>query len=260
MRGSLLAVVFACMSVEVHAGMTYEFRSVTAGAESRELAGTVSVEGGSFRIDILKGNFPFLTSGTTILSRDGMKSVDLVDSRARTYTHVSLEEVLTAMGSLARSAGDLIKIAVENPQVRVSPLGSGGLVEGFPTRRTLVTSRYTLSIEMMGMKGRRQIEAKTQSWTTDRIPRGNVTFLQTGEMKTGMEALDKVLATESTDVGGFPLKVVRTQTSTEGKRVETTTTTMTVSKVKVLGVAANRFAVPQGYVLREFSLLTPQRK
>ncbi|HUP45936.1 MAG TPA: hypothetical protein VM779_10545, partial [Thermoanaerobaculia bacterium] len=72
-------------------------------------------------------------------------------------------------------------------------------------------------------------------------------FLQMRGLRTGLDAVDKLLATEAAQIKGFPLKQVTTTRFSFGGNDMTSTTTSTVRNVRQVRVAPEMFAVPAGY-------------
>lgn len=246
-RLSLFLVVFA-MAASLCAGVSYDFKSVTDGRGGSELAGRAKVEGKNMRMEFSSGDQMIFQDDSVVISTDGGKTLLVLDSKKKTYYELSLEETINALGSMIKGLGGMIKISVSNPDVKITERGDGGAVEGFPTRKYVVDSTYDMSMSVMGMKNEMHIVSKTESWNTDKLDREAMSFVQQKGFKTGIEDLDKLIAAESTSLKGFPLKQVRTQTTTGNNgKATTNTTTTTITNVKKGSIAASEFQIPGDY-------------
>ena len=241
---ALALTLFA--SLPATAGLTYRFESTTSGLASTKLAGTVVAEGRGMRMDLTSGDGTMFKSGAVALTRDGGATITVLDPAAKTYYTIALAD-LAGGGALLESLRQAIDFRLENQKANVRDAGDGGKLEGFPTRRAIVDVAYDIVIDAMGQKMRMQMVSTTETWSTTAIPAEYTNFFQQRAFKTGIEALDKVVAAQAGAVKGFPLKQVATVRVRQNGQEIVTTTTTTVSGVQRKAVAATAFAMPAGY-------------
>ena len=95
----------------------------------------------------------------------------------------------------------------------------------------------------------------SESWTTDRIDPNAANIFQQQGVRTGIEALDKLIEGQAVAFKGrFPLKQVSTVHIMQNGRDLATTTTATVTNIRQKPLDVATFAAPAGYTRREPSL------
>jgi hypothetical protein len=246
-RAAVFLVVLAT-AVSLTAGVSYEFKSVTEGRGGGELSGIARVEGKNMRLEFASGDRVVFQNGSVVISKDGGRTMSILDTKKKSYYELSLEDTLNALGSVMNGLGGMFKMSITNPVVKVTEAGDGGAIEGYPTKKYVIDSSYDMLMSVMGMKNEMNVVSKTESWNTDKLDREAMSFVQQKGFKTGVEDLDKLIAAESTAIKGFPLKQVRTQTSTSKNGKSTTnTTTTTISNVKKESVSDSEFEIPGDY-------------
>src|SRR5438874_306055 len=67
------------------AGVTYDFRSETTGMQESTVDGNVAVEGPNLRMTVARGDGMMFKNGSTMISRDGGKTLAVYDPAAKTY-------------------------------------------------------------------------------------------------------------------------------------------------------------------------------
>src|SRR5687767_6052083 len=133
------------------AGLSYDFKSATSGKNGPALAGTAAVEGANTRVDFTEGDNLIFKGNTMLLSNDGGKTYLLVDPKEKSYYEFSLDELLKTAGNMLKAMGGLVQISVTNQKVDAKDLGPGEPIEGYPTRKLVMSSSYDLSMKIMGM-------------------------------------------------------------------------------------------------------------
>ncbi|HVR42807.1 MAG TPA: DUF4412 domain-containing protein [Thermoanaerobaculia bacterium] len=236
------------------AGMKYQFESRTAGRGGTSLVGTASVEGSNMRLDITEGDDLLFKDRAVVLSRDGGKTMIILDPREKTWFELSIGDALQAMGSMMKSMGGMFQMSIDNQTVDVKEAGDGGTIEGYPTRKYEVRTTYDLNMRIMGMKSASNVDMTTETWATTAIDPGFSTFVQTRGLRTGMEDLDALIAAQTASVKGFPLKQVTTTKTTQGRKADTQVTTMTVTGIEKASIPASEFEVPADYSQTESPL------
>lgn len=246
-RLALFCLVVAT-AVSLSAGVMYDFKSVTDGRGGGELAGKAKVEGKNMRLEFTSGDRMVFQNDSVVISSDGGRTLLVLDTNKKTYYELSLEDTINALGSVMKGLGGMFKMSITNPDVKIIEAGDGGSIEGYPTKKYVVDSTYDMSMSVMGMKNDMHVVSKTESWNTDKLDREAMSFVQQKGFKTGLEDLDKLIAAESASVKGFPLKQVRTQTTTgKNGKPTTNTTTTTITNVKTQAIAESEFKLPADY-------------
>lgn len=253
-----LAVVFVASTA--WAGMTYRFSSVTSGRTGSSMAGTASVQNGAMRIDFTSGDGVMFKKGSIVISKDGGKTIYLIDPEKKEYYELKPEEIFASMGAMMKSMGANFKMSIDNQKLNVTKQGPGGPIEGYPTTKYLVDVAYDLNLDVMGMQMTSNVHTTSQMWVTDKISVDDITFIQQRGLKTGIEAFDKLVEANLSAVKGFPLKQIMKTKSTMHGRTQETTTTMTITNIKKREVPASSFEIPAGLTKTEMPMpKMPQR-
>lgn len=242
-----LAALLLLAATTLSAGLRYEFSSVTAGKGGARMVGIAQVEGKNMRIDFAEGDRMLFQNNSVVLSHDGGKTLIITNPEEKTYYEMNLEEMLGAMGSMMKAMGGMFQMSFDDMTAEVVSSGDGGSIEGYPTKRSVIRTAYDMNMKIMGMKSSSHVETTTEVWATDKLGAEFATFVQQKGLKTGMADLDKLIEAQSQGVEGFPLKQVVTMKTTQGKKTDTATTTMTVTKIEKVNVPDSAFAIPAGY-------------
>ena len=83
----------------------------------------------------------------------------------------------------------------------------------------------------------------TENWTTDQLSGEFASFIQARGLRTGIEAVDRLIEAQAAATRGFPLK----QVSTVHVNEMTMTTTSSVTEIQRHAIEASQFATPSGY-------------
>lgn len=246
MKRLLLCAAIFCATPAL-AGITYRFESTTTGTAGGNLSAIAKVEGASMRLDFLSGDGVLFKDKAIAVSRDAGGTFNVTNPESKTYYILSSAD-LGGLASILRQFGRLVKISIENQKVSVRDGGNGGVIEGYPTRRKVVDASYDIVIDAMGQKIRIRNTSRSEHWLTDRIDATAGAFFQGSSTKTGIDALDKLLAAQLAGLKGFPLKQVTTMRMKMNAQDMTSTTTVTVRGIRNATFAATEFAIPAGYV------------
>jgi hypothetical protein len=249
MKQFLCALVVLISVSPATAGVAYDFVSVTSGLTPQTIRGTVEVEGPGMRVDFASGDGVLFKKGCRAVTSNGGKTLAVIDPAAQSFYQLDLSSLLGGADGLLKQFGGLVKFEVENPRVSVRESGSGPAVAGFPTRKSNVTSSYELIVNTMGQKLPIRMQMTTDVWWTDKLAAELTNPLQMRGMRTGIDALDKLLETQTKTIRGFPLKQITTTRIVMKGSTMTSKTTSEVSNVRKATFAPGRFAVPAGYVL-----------
>ncbi|HEU4523270.1 MAG TPA: hypothetical protein VFT12_14770 [Thermoanaerobaculia bacterium] len=243
----LVAVAMAFASMPAFAGISYDFRTSTTGISSQTIAGAVQAEGKNIRIDVETGDGVLFQSGSFVVSSDGGQTMRVANPSDRTWYQLNLSEILGGGDALLKQLGGAVNLEVRNPKVSVSGGTDAGALEGFPAKKSTVQTGYELALSGLGQPMTMTMAVTSDVWWTDKIAPELTNFLQMRGLRTGVDAVDKLIAAQTDAIKGFPLKQVTTTTISFSGRDMTTTSTSTVSNVKQAAVAASAFTIPAGF-------------
>ena len=241
------------------------YKAVTK-QDAASKAGDVQVEGwvsgDNAKVAFVEsaGN-PFTEKGTYILTKDGGKSLLLVNPEEKTYAEWSLQGMLGAVGAVMNGMGPLLKVQFADLKMDKISEEDGGLVLGQPTRHYKFRTSYTMSIKVFGMGNVTDVVQEQDVWATTKLadPALGV-WLRAEPPRTGNAEFDKLLTGEAGKYQGFPLKTVTVSTSTQKKGNKSTTakSTMEVTQLDAgATVPASAFEIPAGYEKTEIPMLPP---
>jgi hypothetical protein len=252
------AVLFI-VAVPLFAGVTYDFRSETAGLQQMTLDGSVAVDGRNLKMTITNGDGMMFKSGSMVLSHNGGKTLSVFDPSSKSYYDLSVDAMMAGVADALKSA--MVKLSFDNPKVTVKDAGDGGTLEGFPTHKMLLDASITLNIDAMGQTMSSKLTMHSESWTTDKVDPSAINIFQQRGALTGIEGLDKLIEAQSAPFSGrFPLKQVTTVHIEQNGHDLATTTTATVSNVKQKPLDAAIFAAPAGYARVENPMKKPSAR
>lgn len=245
MRVSAAFLLLFTLTRPLAAGLRYTFVSRTTGLQQSTLRGTARAEGSSARIDIADGDGMIFKDATYLLSRDGGRTLTVVDPASKSWYQLA-SGALAGNGSLLGALGDAVRITAGKPRVVTRDRGDGGVVSGFPTRRSITSSAFDVALDVLGQKSAMRFDIASESWVTDRFPPELAKLLQLGNVRTGIAAVDKAFDAVAA-VKGFPLRQILTIRITQNGKVIESQTTTTIRDVEQKPIAAGEFEVPAGY-------------
>ena len=228
-------------------GATYRFSSVTTGVASQTLDGVVKTEAGKMRVELASGDGVLFKNGSVVLSTDGGKTLIVAEPATKSWYALDLSDLLGGASAVTRQFGDAVKFDVKNPRVGVKHSGKTAPLEKLPTNRSTINSAYDLIVNAMGQNMTMKMQNATEVWWTDKLSAEYTNFLQLRGVRTGIDAVDKILAAQTASLKGFPLKQVTTTTVTMNGNTMKTTTTSSVSGFKQASFTADQFVLPPGY-------------
>ena len=240
-RTPLTAFVFlvmAAVAASAAAGVRYDFQSSTTGISATSLSGSSASDGAKMRVHFVHGDGNVFPDDSVAVTTDGGKSLSVLDLKAKTFYVVAVDQLVSGLG-----AAGLLKASAVT--AKITDAGAGPAIEGLPTRHVLIHIDYDLDL---GMPEKTHMTMRGEAWVTDRIPGDTASFLGLKGFHTGLAAVDKAIDTQSAALrGGFPLKEVMNISAQGGMLDFSTTTTATVSNVKVQDIPAAEFVVPAGF-------------
>jgi len=253
-KNVILALVLSLAALPAFAGVHYKSVTKTEDAQSRgsnsmEVEGWVSGE--KARVEFKESGNPAAKQGSWLLTKDGGKTIYLVDPEEKTYAEWNLQAMLGLVGSVMQGMGPLLKIEFSDPKVEKLLEEDGGTVSGLPTRHYRYRTSYLMKMRVLGMANDANVVTEQDIWATDRLQDvGLGIWLRSDPPRTGNEQFDKLIAAEAGKTKGFPLKTVTVSTTTQKKNNKQTVTrsTMEVTQLDAgATVPGSSFEIPAGF-------------
>jgi hypothetical protein len=255
--GVVTVMALAPLQAALAEGFYYEATTVDQLDNGKErsriqVRGWVDGEGAKVEFQDAKGTM--FKAGSYLLTKDGGRTLYLVDPKEEAYSLWDLQAMFATMGALLESTGPLLDLDFSNAASQKLGEEDGGLVLGYPTRKYQWESSYDMKMTILGMKRQYHMEMIQDFWSTDRLDaEGFKVWLRPDRSKTGSKEFDELLAAEMTKVEGFPLKTVTKSKMTTGKgKTQNATSTTEVTTLREESVPATTFELPQGYEERPF--------
>ena len=254
-RASLVALLLLALAGTASAAIHYQATTTTDNPQGVDFKMVVEawIDGEKARIEFKESGNPMAPAGAYIVTRDGGKTLFLVDPEAKTYAHWDIEALMRMAGAVLEGMGGLVKIEFSEPQVGKLLDEDGGLVAGLPTRHPRYRSTYSMQVRVIGMKQASQVESVQDYWVTRELSDVALgVWLRSEPPRTGNEDLDRLIDSEMGKIDGFPLKTVTVSKTTGGRKGQRETVTRTEMVVTDLDTrapapAAAQFEVPPGY-------------
>ena len=259
MRRLALSLTAALLlaAVPCSAGIHYKATTKTwsEGANARnnsEIQAEGWVAGEKAKVAFVESSgSPIAQRGTYIITKDGGKTLYLVNPQEKTYAAWDLQGMLGVVGAVMNGMGPLLKIQFSDPKTEKLSEDDGGLVAGVPTRHYKYRTSYTMTVKVLGMGNTANVVSEQEIWaTTKAADTGLGVWLRAEPTRTGNKEFDKLLTSSAAKFEGFPLKVVTVSTSTQqkGNKQTVTHSTMEVTQFDAsASVPASAFEIPAGY-------------
>lgn len=246
---SLLAAVPAVAGIHYKSTTHMESSAGARGPGDVQVEGWVSTD--RARIEFHQSGNPITKEGTYLITKDGGKTIFLVNPEEKTYAVWDLKAMMGMVGGMMNGMGPLLHLDFTDPKVAKTLDEDGGTVVGLPTRHTHYRTSYTITIKVLGMGNTSDVVTEQDIWSTQRLSDVALgVWLRSEPPRTGNEQLDKLIASGMEKSQGFPLKMVTVTTSTQQKKGRQTTTrsTMEVTELDTSAkVADSSFEIPGGY-------------
>jgi hypothetical protein len=254
-----LVTALALAAAPTFAGIHYKSTTHTDGSSKvgdAQVEGWVS--GGKARVDFRESGNPMAKKGSYLITKDGGKTVYLVDPEEKTYALWDLKAMMGMVGGVMNGMGPLLKFEFTNPKVEKLLDEDGGTVAGLPTRHVRYRTSYTLTVKVMGMGNTADVVTEQDIWATQKLQDAALgIWLRNEPPKSGNEQLDKLIAAGMEKVQGFPLKTITASTTTGKKGKPTSSrTTMEVTQLDTAAtVPESSFEIPAGYKETEMQIM-----
>lgn len=249
------ALLLSALLAPVAARAGFHFQSTTTVETSRGPQKTVVeawADGDKGRVEFKESANPITEAGTYMLTRDGGRTLLLVNPEEKSYGEMNLDALLGSVGAVMGGMGPLLKIEISNPKVETLLDEAGPTMLGQPTRHLKFRTAYQMKVKVFGMGKANDVLTEEEYWVTDRLlDKSFGMWLRTSKPKTGNADLDRLIAAESEKIKGIPLKSVTVTTTSQGGKVQKTQSTMEVTALDSFTKAPVSFDVPSGYEQRE---------
>jgi hypothetical protein len=245
--------LFLAMAVPGFAGIHYKATTTVqdAASKSNQIQVEGWVSGDNAKVAFLQsGGNPVAQEGTYMVTKDGGRTLFLVNPEEKTYAKWDVQAMLGTLGAVMNGMGPLLKIQFSEPKVEKLAEGDGGTVQGLPTRHYKYRTSYNMTVKVLGMGNSSDVVTEQDVWTTSKLQDAGLSvWLRAEPPRTGNTEFDKLLTSEAYQLQGFPLKTVTVSTSTSKKgQTQTTRSTMEVTQLDANAtIPGSAFEIPAGY-------------
>jgi hypothetical protein len=244
----LLVVVLLAFAAQSLAGVVLVAKTTAEGGKGVEQQNAVVrtwVSGDNGKTLFEDSGNRLMGKGTYIITKDGGKTMYLVNPEEKSYMKWDLDSLM----GMAGGAMAMMNMKFTDPKVEALGEEPNGLIAGVPTVHYRFRTSYTMSMSFMMMKKKSKVVKEEEIWAAPKLVDAALAiWLRKTPPKTGNEDLDGLIRAEMGKVQGFPLKRKTVTTSTDEKgKVETSTVTMEVTELQMAPVPDSTFEIPQGY-------------
>jgi hypothetical protein len=243
--GVVVLLVFAAHSF---AGVYYVAQTTAEGgkgADQQNMIVKAWASGDSGKVVFEESKNPMMGKGTYIITKDGGKTMFLVDPKEKTYMKWDLDSMMGLLGGAMK----MMNLKFTDPKVEALGEEPDGLVAGVPTVHYRFRTTYAMSMSFMMMKKNSKVVKDEEIWAATKLADAALgIWLRKAPPKTGNEDMDKLIKAEMGKVQGFPLKRKTVTTSTDEKgNKEVTTITIEVTELQMVPVPDSTFEIPSDY-------------
>ncbi len=234
----------------IHAGVVWEakIQDMNAKSSSTIITSNYAMKGNVREdfTDVSDSKNTFYKKGNYFIYKASTNIVYLVDPEKKTYTELSMDSILSAMGA----AGDMIQITISNPKVEVQKL-DGESILSYQCSHIKINSSYDMETKISFMTIKSHMESTKELWGSGPVFGKEMTgYYISKAFKTSYKDLDNLIQKQMAGYKdlGFILKSVTITTSTDqNKNSQTTTNNMTVESIAEKNLSLDLFKVPAGY-------------
>lgn len=254
MKKMLIVLTLVCVfTFFSFAGIEWSMKTTSEGqkkGESKSFTAQVYAQTGD-----LKQVFADVSNADDFHMKDGYwlfkgseENIYIVNEKEKSYMEMPLDLLVQLTGFI----GQLVKIEILDHTINVEKLGSE-TIAGYNCNRLKLTTDYTMKMKIAFIKKTIKVHEVKEIWAVPNLKdfnELNQTFLKK-DFKSGIPDLDELIKEQMEQQGkiGFPLKTVahNVQSSTKGKVMSDTTTTMEVTGIKFTNFPKSFFEIPTGY-------------
>ena len=248
------------------AGYSYTFRVSTRTTDAKgkvkdetPTVAKVQVAGDRARMDFetqktAQGGTGVVKEGGWMMADRAKRTLTIVDPEEKTFSTMPIDAFGQMMGGALGGVGQMLKVKITNPRFSSQDLGSGGVVNGLPTKHYKVTHDYEMDMQILWKKEHQVVHTEAEYWVNDEVKsHANPMFEMMAAIGTSMVASDTVFtrqvgeATKKLFVG-VPVRSVSHTTTVNQKNEKTeTVSTIEMTDFRRGDVPASVFAMPAGY-------------
>ena len=249
------------------AGYSYTFRMSTRTTDHKgktkqdtPMIAKVQVAGPRARLDIQesKGAGDGITKpGGFMVADRAAKTLAIADPEEKTFTTMPTRVWTDMMVGMTAMAGQMLQVKISDATFKTEDLGSGGVVNGLPTRHYRVTHDYKMDLKIAWSKQNTTNHTVAEYWVNDEIKNhANPMFEIMGAVAAGFLAQDTAFSKEVKRAmdkmfDGVPVRSVTTTTSVNQKGEKTeTVSTIEMTDFARGDIPASVFAAPAGYEVK----------
>ena len=258
MKLSRIVLLIACSlplschrSVPLH-GYTFSYLTTheTKGSYSktplRTESGKVMVSGDFARVEMEEADELF-PPHTVLLTKDGGKNLVIVQTDAKTYREMTLDQLTSIMRKKLESRMSGASIQFEAPEVRLEKAGGDRDIDTYPTQKFILRIHYSMSATAKGRHMLLPVNTTVRIWTTDLIPEKYFRFFMLLQLRSGYNELDEPMISTAQQITGFPLVEELATDVTVGPVVQHSNSRTRISDVKEATIESSIFETPKGY-------------
>jgi hypothetical protein len=233
----LMAATLSCFG-----GTTYTFVTMATADGSRSATKSrVWASAGKIKMLFVESDEPATPANSYIL-RNGGTLVYMVIPSQKSYMQWDLGQ------SVGKTPEDMKVLDARFEKVSQAP---GGLVAGFQTSHYVFRLTYTMRTDVFGHEADTPVTIEQEYWVSDDprlsdIKAANLVQPPTGMSQLGPE-LQQMIAQQTSQLRGTPLKTVMRFTVKFPARDELTTMTSEISDVRHAVIPASTFRIPIGF-------------
>lgn len=235
------ALVFVCANAD--AGLTYRSESVTSGVKPHTLSGVAKIDGPNRRFEVLHNDGKLFATGSIILSSTKNHISTVLNPATKTYYVIDADKLQASVASTRKEISPYI--TMPEPQFTVKDDGPGGLIEGYPTERWLLTINTEIKMHATGNHSDTHMVTTGMTWTTDKVPAEAAAMFS--DASFGRDNILDAFQRAHEKIHGFPLKAEMTTKMTIGGSTTTTMMRHNVTNIRSANFPASDFVIPPGY-------------
>ncbi len=257
MRRSILPISAAllCAAVlgaQTPANYSYDFRA-KGDHDMDGLVGTVRVNGGRARIDVVDHN----GDGQYLLVTGDGSELTIVKPRDHSYTVMNADDFAHLASLGVRAAGKVVTMKLRDSNFETQRIAGGEKIAGRTTQHVKVTERWTMDVGAMGYTTplRQSVELDYFFDPSLKLARNPLMEIVASAM-TVMPSTDPDFSARADSVRhsfvrGTPLRTVITEHEDNGRESRVV---LEVTKIGSERVSESELKVPSGYTRKEGDL------
>jgi hypothetical protein len=258
--------VLLAASTPLPHGTAYDFvvrstSSQTGNKESVMMRGRGVFAGDNAKIEILDSgpmagdNNTFGNKGSYFLMAEGGKKMLLVDPSQKTYLEWDMQSMVAGLAKMMNALGGLVKMEMSDFKMDTQELGAGETIQGYPTRHVRTNQNYTITARVFGKTHVSKSETTVDYYFAPRLKAKNPFIQNSQAWANSFDMFNNPdykaqMAAAQAKLTGVPVKtVVRTISTDEKGKQQTSVVTSEMLNFRNLDVPKSEFEIPSGYQL-----------